>query len=53
MKLKKDNIEYEIMGQVNFLDENDVLSVAYTIIIDGVTITVVLPRDEEEYILIP
>lgn len=49
MKLKNltTNQEYDILGQVNFLNENEELQTAYTIIIDGETITVNLPENED------
>lgn len=39
------NEEYEILGQVNFLNENEELQTAYTIMVDSETITVNLPGD--------
>tara|TARA_R110000868_G_scaffold16566_1_gene73976 strand:- start:2248 stop:2403 length:156 start_codon:yes stop_codon:yes gene_type:complete len=44
------NTEYETLGQVNFLNENEELITAYTILIDGETITVDLPSEEWELI---
>lgn len=45
------NEEYEILGQVNFLDENEELQTAYTIVVDGETITVNLPENENYQII--
>ena len=39
------NQEYQILGQVNFLNENEELQTAYTIVVDDETITVNLPED--------
>ena len=39
-------VEYEILGQVNFLDENEELKTAYTIVANGETTTVVFPSEE-------
>lgn len=44
------NTEYEILGQVNFLNEDESISTAYTIVVDEETITVVLPSEEYELI---
>ena len=44
------NTEYEILGQVNILNEDETITTAYTIVIDGVTTTVVLPSEEYELI---
>ena len=44
------NEEYEILDQVNFLDESEELKTTYTIIINGETVTIDLPNEDWEII---